>query len=255
VRKPELNDFGLTEEMVDAAQAEEAIAARKREEEQIAAKRRRNRGWIVFGVVSAAATVWCGVIWGKQTAGLLVLYAFLLVLYITMADELIGVSGWLKRRRARKRLAMMQQNPVLAAKAAYDVAMTEYRAEEQRKLRSFWETLDGLDFEHELAAVLSKADYSVEVTRGSGDDGVDIWAQKDEETIAIQCKRYGGAVGPAVIRELYGVLMHLDADRGIVATTGYFTQGAIDFAQDKPIDLWTLDDILKLQRDKNTTAG
>ena len=50
------------------------------------------------------------------------------------------------------------------------------------------------------------------------------------------------------MREFYGSLMHHGADRGVIATTGGYTQGAIDFAEDKPIELWTLDEILALQR-------
>lgn len=241
MKKPELKDFGLTNEMI--------AEARKRKEELIAARGREERIILRVGplvilllLTSAAALGWSG---GGFSAALdyvlvtILLGGFVLaaVLYFTNDDK------------------PKQRDPVMQSLERFNDAVKEHAAALEREKREFWETLDGLDFEHELAAVLSKADYSVEVTRGSGDDGVDIWAQKDEETIAIQCKRYGGAVGPAVIRELYGVLMHLDADRGIVATTGYFTQGAIDFAQDKPIDLWTLDDILKLQRDKDTKAG
>lgn len=54
-----------------------------------------------------------------------------------------------------------------------------------------YEEMDGHDFEYFCADLLSRGGFSeVEVTKGSGDYGIDILAEKDGVTYAIQCKRY-----------------------------------------------------------------
>ena len=50
--------------------------------------------------------------------------------------------------------------------------------------------MDGHEFEYYCANILRKNGYSnVEVTRGSGDYGIDILAHKDEKSYAIQAGR------------------------------------------------------------------
>jgi HJR/Mrr/RecB family endonuclease len=55
--------------------------------------------------------------------------------------------------------------------------------------------MDGVDFEHYIAARLRAAGYTVEITRTTGDFGVDIIATKSGNRIAVQCKRYGKPIG------------------------------------------------------------
>lgn len=132
--------------------------------------------------------------------------------------------------------------------ADYLRASKAFEAAERRRNRDFWTSLGGHAFEHEMADLLRRAGHKADVTRGSGDNGIDIISEMDGESVVFQCKRYNGTVGPALVREFYGSLIHNGANRGVIATTGSFTQGAIDFAEDKPIDLWTLDEILTLQQ-------
>jgi len=64
--------------------------------------------------------------------------------------------------------------------------------------------MEGRDFEIFCAELLRKRGFlEVEVTKGSGDYGIDILAEKDGVTYAIQCKRYGAPVGVKAIQEAY----------------------------------------------------
>ena len=55
--------------------------------------------------------------------------------------------------------------------------------------------MEGHEFEHYCADLLRRAGFlEVEVTRGSGDYGVDILAELGGVTYAVQCKRYDGPV-------------------------------------------------------------
>ena len=66
----------------------------------------------------------------------------------------------------------------------------------------FMDEMEGHDFEFFCAELLEQQGFmDVEVTRGSGDFGVDILAEKDGVTYAVQCKRYNSPVGvEAVLR-------------------------------------------------------
>jgi restriction system protein len=46
----------------------------------------------------------------------------------------------------------------------------------------------------------------------------------------VQCKHWRHPVGPAVIRDLYGTLLHTGADLGILVTTSTVSQSARRFA-------------------------
>ena len=62
--------------------------------------------------------------------------------------------------------------------------------------------MDGFDFEYYCADLLVADGFiDVQVTRSSGDYGVDILAEKDGVTYAIQCKRYSGLVGVKAVQE------------------------------------------------------
>lgn len=91
-----------------------------------------------------------------------------------------------------------------------------------------------------LVAVLFKAyGHRVEVVGGSSDHGVDVAVMTGQgEKWVVQCKRYSGSVGEPVVRDLYGTLLHEEAQRAYLMTTGSFTQQALEWAEGKPIVLY-----------------
>jgi hypothetical protein len=113
--------------------------------------------------------------------------------------------------------------------------------------RDFWLNLDGLQFEHHVAALFRQLGKQADVTRSTGDSGVDIFLRDELGVIAVQCKAHHEAVGPAVVRDLYGSMAHFRAERGMVVSIGGFTAGARTFAAGKPIELIGLSELLLLQ--------
>ena len=62
--------------------------------------------------------------------------------------------------------------------------------------------MEGHEFEYYCAELLKKCGFQgVEVTKGSGDYGVDILAEKEGVTYAIQCKCYTAPVGVKAVQE------------------------------------------------------
>ncbi|MCI9374074.1 MAG: restriction endonuclease [Lachnospiraceae bacterium] len=99
--------------------------------------------------------------------------------------------------------------------------------------------MEGHDFEYFCAELLEKRGFlDVEVTRGSGDYGVDILAEKDGVTYAIQCKRYAAPVGVEAVQQVYAGRDCYDRMVGAVMTNQYFTASAVEAAKRLKILLW-----------------
>jgi restriction endonuclease Mrr len=118
------------------------------------------------------------------------------------------------------------------------------REEAQRRQRSFWISLDGATFEKELAQLLRKKGCSADRRGRAGDEGVDIIVRVRGRQIVVQCKAHKTRVGPGMVRDLYGTLLHFKSDQAWLVTTSGFSRSARSFAREKPIRLLTIDDIL-----------
>lgn len=109
----------------------------------------------------------------------------------------------------------------------------------RRRRPSEIDLMEGHDFEYFCAELLKKRGFEeVEVTRGSGDYGVDILAEKEGITYAIQCKCYGAPVGIKAVQEAYAGRDYYDRMVGAVLTNQYFTTPAVEAAGKLKILLW-----------------
>lgn len=108
-----------------------------------------------------------------------------------------------------------------------------------RKLPGDMDLMEGHEFEFFCAELLKKNGFlEVEVTRGSRDYGVDILAQKDGVSYAIQCKCYTTPIGVKAIQEAYAGRDYYDCMVGAVMTNQYFTTPAVEVAKKLKILLW-----------------
>ena len=99
--------------------------------------------------------------------------------------------------------------------------------------------MEGREFEHFCAELLEQKGFiSVEVTRQSRDYGVDILAEKDGITYAIQCKCYSEPVGIKAVQEAYAGRDFYDCMVGVVLTNQYFTAPAVEVSKKLKILLW-----------------
>jgi len=103
------------------------------------------------------------------------------------------------------------------------------------------DNMDGFRFEELIIRLLRSMGLHVEGTRKTGDGGIDAIAKSNElitgGTYVVQCKRFSSNVGEPVVRDLYGVVHHTHASKGILITTADYTQQARTFAEGKPIEL------------------
>lgn len=102
-----------------------------------------------------------------------------------------------------------------------------------------FDNMDGHEFEFFCASLLRKNGYeNVSVTSGSGDQGVDIIAYKDDIKYGIQCKCYHSDIGNKAVQEVYAGKNFYNCDVGVVMTNRYFTKSAIELAKKNRIHLW-----------------
>ncbi|MEK4328141.1 DUF2034 domain-containing protein [Paenibacillus sp. FSL R7-0312] len=113
----------------------------------------------------------------------------------------------------------------------------------------FWQNLSWQEFEKEVSNIFSREGFVARVTKATGDKGVDIIMHHNNHKIIVQCKQYKKPVGPAIVRELIGTVYSQRASLGIlIALTGY-TQGSYDAANEGPILLWDISDLLQLNKE------
>ena len=102
--------------------------------------------------------------------------------------------------------------------------------------------MDGTAFEYWCASILRSLGYEdVEVTPGSGDQGVDIIAKKEDVSFGFQCKCYSGDIGNTPIQEVYAGLRYYKLHVGVIITNRYFSSGAIELASATNVILWDRD--------------
>lgn len=104
------------------------------------------------------------------------------------------------------------------------------------------------EFEHYCADVLREARWRARVTRASGDQGVDIVAEKHGARIVVQCKKYSKPVGNRAVQEIVAAIAHEDAQRGVVVATSGYTQSAVTLAASNNVLLLHHSDLPRIDR-------
>ena len=115
--------------------------------------------------------------------------------------------------------------------------------------QQWWWTLDGWQFEEEVAKIFILNGYKATVTKGSGDGGVDIILEKEGYKAIVQCKHYKNPVPPEPIRALWGCKDDFQADEVILVASSGITQSGADFISNKPnFKVLNLDDIIYMSQ-------
>lgn len=107
--------------------------------------------------------------------------------------------------------------------------------------------MDGLSFENYCAKLLLKNGfYNIEVTQTSADHGIDILAEKDDISYAIQCKCYSSNIGNAAVQQAHTGKSIYHKDIAVVLTNQYFTEQAKEEASMLGVKLWDRNKLIAL---------
>lgn len=105
-----------------------------------------------------------------------------------------------------------------------------------------FDNMTGVEFEKFAAHILSQNNFiNIKMTPASGDHGVDILAEKDNVTYAIQCKCYSSNIGNSAVQQAHTGKSLYHRDIAVVLTNQYFTQQAKDEAKELHVKLWDRD--------------
>jgi restriction system protein len=107
-----------------------------------------------------------------------------------------------------------------------DQKLADYEADRPEDAEITGPIVSGTDYEYLCAALLRKAGWSTQMTRGSGDQGADIVAKYGDKCIVIQCKFYAKPVGNKAVQEVVAAKQFVGADLAIVASNQTFTGSA-----------------------------
>ena len=116
-------------------------------------------------------------------------------------------------------------------------------------------SMTAIAFKEFTVSLFREMGYAVEITSGTGDNGIDLLLRKNNQLSAVQCKRWSVPVGEAVVRDFYIALMSSGAQSGYVVTTSTFTSHAYSFAQGKPIQLVDLEALVDLATRRSSKAS
>ncbi len=110
---------------------------------------------------------------------------------------------------------------------------------EPRQYISDIDNMTGEEFEKWCGALLTGIGFSnVYMTQSTGDQGVDLLAEKEGVKYAIQCKCYSHDLGNTPIQEVYAGKVFYNCQVAAVVTNRNFTVGAQKAAQATGVLLW-----------------
>ena len=98
--------------------------------------------------------------------------------------------------------------------------------------------MTGREFEEFVCELFKRMGYTTIVTKASGDQGIDVIAEKNGIKIGVQAKCYSNTVSNKAIQEVSAGLRHYNLTKGIVITNNYFTTSASELAYSNNIILW-----------------
>lgn len=104
--------------------------------------------------------------------------------------------------------------------------------------------MDPKQFEEMVCEHFRNLGYKAVTTPYSGDYGVDVFATKGKEKIAIQAKMYGSGsrkINRQMIMELHGAKDYFDCTKAIIATDGKLLDDALEVSKKLGIEIINFD--------------
>lgn len=99
--------------------------------------------------------------------------------------------------------------------------------------------MNGLEYEKYCLEWLKKQGYHhPELTKASGDQGIDILAYRKRKKYGFQCKYYGNPVGNEAVQQAYSGAAYYHCDAASVITNTTFTKSAVALAEETDVILY-----------------
>ena len=102
------------------------------------------------------------------------------------------------------------------------------------------------EFESACAETLERHGWRTQLTKASGDQGIDIIAIKSRKRVAIQCKLYTKPVGNKAVQEAIAGKSFIEAEFACVVSNAIFTRSAKELASTAGVILLHPDNLRQL---------
>ncbi|GAA5266037.1 hypothetical protein ACOSOMT5_P2464 [Acidiphilium sp. MT5] len=124
------------------------------------------------------------------------------------------------------------------------------RAEYRQILLDFrWrEAMSPTEFERCCADYLRLKGWEASQTKGSGDQGADVIARKNNHFLIVQCKKYNKPVGNKAVQEVIAARIYYRGTSAIVVSNQTYTQSARDLAKMSGVLLLHFTELRNLER-------
>lgn len=97
--------------------------------------------------------------------------------------------------------------------------------------------MSGVEFENLVESLLARAGADVRRTSVTGDQGVDLIAELNGSTFAIQCKRSASTIGNKAVQEVSAGRLFYGTDHALVVSDSSFTKSARQLASSLGVEL------------------
>lgn len=112
-------------------------------------------------------------------------------------------------------------------------------------------------FEELVCECFRSLGFEAKTTSYSNDYGVDVFAIKGKEKIAIQAKMYGSGtrkINRQMVMELHGAKDYFDCTKAVIATDGVLLSDALEVANKLKIEVLNINGSIILGTNKKTTT-
>ncbi|MBP3592862.1 MAG: restriction endonuclease [Clostridia bacterium] len=255
MKKPELKDYNLTEEELILYEEQKRNYYDRLDEYCLYIKSiKKTIIWISLIVTFLMLIINIGIGFGEDdgasiTLGICVFWDWTVVLY---CFQTLDVSRWnVSDNKNREIKAQTMDLNLDNAVENYNKAVRDYEWYLKKCSIDFWNSLDGFEFEKEIAKLYRKQGYDATVTTATADGGVDIILTKNNKRIAVQCKHHAKPIGPNAVRALQGVVASQNYSKGIFVSLNGYTSTVYSEVRNSnvKIELLELKDLLKMAKD------
>lgn len=156
-----------------------------------------------------------------------------------------------RQRNEEARRQAEQRARAEAERERRDKERRRQQAELDRiRRKDAWLKMDGYQFENAVADLFEAAGWQVERRGKSGDNGVDLTIkhQGSELRTIVQCKAHKSRISKDTLRALQGVREDFEYAPAIIACLHGPTQGGIDYANRKGIQVFDVDALVDFAR-------
>ena len=132
-----------------------------------------------------------------------------------------------KAREYRQALFRERQSLIREQQALIRERDRKEREYQQALLDFRWhEGMSPIEFEQCCADYLRLRGWEATTTKGSGDQGVDVVARKNDIVLVVQCKKYSKPVGNKAVQEIFSAKAYMQATFAAVVSSQTYTPAA-----------------------------